>query len=1025
MFYSDKMPYMFTKDSFLTVLLIISSIAVLGQSSSNYTIGTNRNGVWHPMGGSTQIMGPNNDEDSYSPFYVDLGFRFLFMGEFWDEFKISANGVIWFGNATDFFPNGANNIGEIPNSRRISALANQQGMRTQTRGDVKIVTKGTAPNRYAVVRWRNMGANRSSTTNDITYQVVFHESEYNSDNSGKFEFIYNNVSWGVSTGEKASCGFQVDDEADKRFTVNIENDSYSSTTAKSASPAAGTLANLNSTASATKKQYYFNANNLTANNSGITASCISANSLLLTWDDNLSTNLGYAIYISQNGTDYTFLQNEGADASSATITGLAPDTQFWFRVHAFNEGKFDQTGGVTTATTLSAGNITAISSGNWSDASIWSGGQVPASADNVTIGCIDGYDVRIDATAQCNDLTIEPGSSVAFATSKEFYVNGKLLNNGTFDYSSAYTKCILRGDLINNGIWNAGSNSQTIFNGAADQAINNSQFSAERTSVEASGAVPVNDWQWASFPVSVPAGVTYQSLSSVELDIDHTYNSDLRVFLRNPAGEEVCLAYKAGGSGDNYRSAVFRDNATVALPAYSTSISGTYLPKDRLSGFSAIQPGQWTVWVYDDASGDRGEIKRVKLTFNAISIDKKLALDAIEINNNGGKVTSNTNIAVNGYLKLSNGVLDMFGSSTVSSELYLSEQATADPAHDNTYVFGKIIKKGNSDFSFPVGDGGFAANAEIRFAGGSASDEFSVCYFHQSPSQRNIHDPNAPYSASAAESTIKEISGNEYWLIEQEKNAGTPVYIFLSYQHGRSGDIQKPGDLVVTHYTDDNFGSKFWKNEGLSSLSSSQIASLAPISSFSPFTIGTSNGSNTLPVEWLSFKVTGKDNRAEINWAAMEYADCEYYQIERSLNGTDFEPIARISIDEEGEQHHSYEHVLSYYLAGTEVYFRIKQVDYDGKESFSKIDSYRFSIDETAIELYPLPATTTVTVKHSQYEGALGNLTVLNSKGQKINIRYKTGRGDAVLDVSALPSGIYIMQFAIGNEIVRKNFIVQ
>lgn len=1010
--------------SLLTVTFVISSLLLFAQKSSNYTLTVDNNGTWYNMGGSTTILGPNQDENTYTPVFNDIGFRFLFMGEFWDQFKISPNGIMWFGKSTDYFPKTANNIGAIPNSRRIAAIANLHGMKTHADGNVKIKVAGTAPNRYAIIRWNNMSANDNSTTKDMKYMVVLHESEYNSNKAGEFKFIYNKVSWGNASGEETTCGFQIDDEADKRFLVNIENDSFSTTTDLRATPAAGTLANLNSTTAPNKKRYQFISNDQAHNNSPLLASCITSNSVRLEWEDLVTGNLGYAIYISEDGLNYSILKNEGRNATSSLITGLNADTEYWFRIHAYNEGKLDKTGSIISVRTLTEDNIIALKSGDWSDPTIWSTGKVPTAAHNVTIGCSGNYTVSVDQTAQCNNIAVESGSMLTLSNTKEIFVNGDFTNNGTCDYKSNNTKVILRGDLSNNGIWNAGTSSQTIFNGSADQVISNTQTGIAESSIEENGSVAVNDRTWASFPINIPSTLSITSLQGVEVDIDHTYNSDMNIWLRSPSGQEIQLANRAGGSGNNYNNVLFRDDASANLPTGSTSISGTFKPYESLSSLTNVTAGQWTLRVYDNEYYDRGTIKRVKLIFEIPTSAPNITVQNLEIVNNGGRVISTTDIKVNGHLKLSNGVLDMYGNTNTQNNLYLSENASADPAHDNTYVFGKIIKKGNTDFNFPVGHDGHAANAFIRFAGGNADDEFSVAYFHRNPSMPNNFDSEAPYG-NGIDATMTEISGKEYWLIEQEKNANTPVYIKLSYQDGRSGTINNPGDLVVSHYTYDSNGNRHWKNEGLGDISSSEITSAAPISSFSPFTIGTGSGGNTLPVEWLSFDVEGEGNIATINWSAIEYADSDYYQLERSTNGIGFEVVDIIDIHAEGKQEYSYSNTLSYELAGTEVFYRIKQVDIDGSANYTELGSYTVQYNQASLELYPLPAQENITLTLDENAPAPEHISIINTSGQAIDITAEYEAPKTTFDISHLPSGLYTMKIVIGQQVMTKQFAIQ
>jgi len=710
--------------SIIALLFAISAgINASAQSSGNYSLITDRNGSLENMTGADIIISPNNDEASYTPVFTQLPFRFLFMGEFWDRFKVSANGIIWFGNDTDFFPAGANNIGSIPNSRRISGLANLHGLKTHsTDGKVVVKTFGTAPNRYAVIQWTNMGANAGSTTKDITYQVKLNESEYNSASSGEFEFIYDKVSWGqASTNEEATCGFQTTNQSDKRLLINIKTDAYSPTNDLRNSISSGTLTNLDSEGQATKKRYLINSNAVTSSASTISVNCLSSNSVQLVWDDNSPDNLGYAIYLSTDGSNYSILKNEGANAEESVITGLIPNTTYWARIHAFNEGKLDPTGSVVSFTTREFGNITAISSGNWDDQSTWSSNTVPTATDDVTIGCIGNYTVTVNTDAYCRNLAVEGGSSLVFNDVFSLTASASVTNNGTVDYSADNTAINIAGDLINNGKWDAGLNSETNFNGSADQNIINSAIPNLLSKFETTGKVAIKNRSWSEMEINVPAG-TYLKLSSVKLEIKHNRNADLDIYLQNPAGERIQLANNNGGDGKNYSNVVLSDDATNNLPWWKTEISGEFRPFESLSNLSNLSGGKWVLQVNDQRNKNTGNILEVALNFETAGTEEKMMFHHVQADNSGGEIRVSTNIEMTGHLSLDNGVINMFAISPNS--MYLYADATADNSTNSSYVFGKIIKLGKNDFTFPVGDGGYAANAELIFAGGNPHDEF-------------------------------------------------------------------------------------------------------------------------------------------------------------------------------------------------------------------------------------------------------------------------------------------------------------
>ena len=70
--------------------------------------------------------------------------------------------------------------------------------------------------------------------------------------------------------------------------------------------------------------------------SNLAATTISSTEIVLTWTDNSNDELGFRAEISLNGTDWSYLGSVGENAESGIVTGLSPDTQYYFRIYAFN-----------------------------------------------------------------------------------------------------------------------------------------------------------------------------------------------------------------------------------------------------------------------------------------------------------------------------------------------------------------------------------------------------------------------------------------------------------------------------------------------------------------------------------------------------------------------------------------------------------------------------------------------------------------------------------------------------------------
>jgi len=99
--------------------------------------------------------------------------------------------------------------------------------------------------------------------------------------------------------------------------------------------------------------------------------------------------------------------------------------------------------------------------------------------------------------------------------------------------------------------------------------------------------------------------------AEVELDITHSWDSDLDVFLIAPDGTRVELFTDVGAGGDNFTGTVLDDEAEAPIATASAPFSGRYRPEGLLSdvnGYNAL--GTWALEVSDDYLQDQGTLNR-------------------------------------------------------------------------------------------------------------------------------------------------------------------------------------------------------------------------------------------------------------------------------------------------------------------------------------------------------------------------------------------------------------------------------
>ncbi len=94
---------------------------------------------------------------------------------------------------------------------------------------------------------------------------------------------------------------------------------------------------------------------------------------------------------------------------------------------------------------------------------------------------------------------------------------------------------------------------------------------------------------------------------NVVLNIEHTYVSDLIVYLISPNGTRVELFSGVGSSGDNFEGTILDDDADILINDGEAPFTGSYQPEGNLLDFFGSNPhGVWQLEVADSASDDEG-----------------------------------------------------------------------------------------------------------------------------------------------------------------------------------------------------------------------------------------------------------------------------------------------------------------------------------------------------------------------------------------------------------------------------------
>ena len=168
-----------------------------------------------------------------------------------------------------------------------------------------------------------------------------------------------------------------------------------------------------------------------------------------------------------------------------------------------------------------------------------------------------------------------------------------------------------------------------------------------------------------------------------------------------------------------------------------------------------------------------------------------------------------------------------------------------------------------------------------------------------------------------------------------------------------------------------------------------------------------------LPVHWLSFDAHKQGETSVLDWSTSEELNNKGFEVLRSTNGQYFEKIGWVDATTELAPVNKYQFIDAHPLRGIN-YYRLKQVDLDGKTDFSPVRNLSFNSRNFAVSVTPNPADEFFYVE-IQTEAEFSEITLMDVTG-RIVLSKKTDNTEptTLLDVSKLSPGAYTLMVQSG-----------
>ncbi len=658
---------------------------------------------------------------------------------------------------------------------------------------------------------------------------------------------------------------------------------------------------------------------------------------------------------------------------------------------------------LTAFFTSQATPFTNTRSGSWYDPTIWDMGRVPATLDAVTIA--SGTSVTVYGSyTDCDALTIngflDVGPTNLTIGGRDLQIDVRAVRN---------TSCIINGGLRVAGDWshqfkvygNVKFNTGSTFEMTAGTVMIDGSAFTEELSVPAN--TPLLDVTDASSFISTGGLIVmfnphYHATGLTIKGAKHFYNvsfgnnltlanfacrhtSDFQISETDkPTFENIRLAYLPNPKRQNL----------VVLNDMSVS-SNLEISSGVLAGTGHFKVGGNLL-----LSGDARIERDIELNgpwqqnINTFMSNTSATIKGNIFINNPDRVQTQLNLDIqNGTLNFMRGKFDLNDKTVSVTTAPIGSSSTSYAVTFNQYSKGGnlVVKNITGRTLFPVG----TETSYLPVTLTASSGDFSV-----STRPLSIGVPYDKFSLNN-QWDINRVNGTAPTDVEVQWTTANENYNFGNFRsnarlHRYDGSAWQP-----------------LSNLGVPTINNSIITGAAQsVDHFSTFTV-LSQVQTPVPITLKSFVGKVVANDANLLWETETELNNTGFGIEKSINGSDFTNIGFVKGAGNSALQHSYDFVDVQF--NQTAYYRLKQVDFDGKYSYSPIVALQKKESKGNVKIYPNPLSnqSVLTIDLSENNQTTSSIAIFEANGRQI---YQNTEGGDVLKipVSDWSKGLYVIR---------------
>jgi hypothetical protein len=166
---------------------------------------------------------------------------------------------------------------------------------------------------------------------------------------------------------------------------------------------------------------------------------------------------------------------------------------------------------------------------------------------------------------------------------------------------------------------------------------------------------------------------------------------------------------------------------------------------------------------------------------------------------------------------------------------------------------------------------------------------------------------------------------------------------------------------------------------------------------------------SVLPVEMLYFEANAIGEKVFLDWATASELNNDRFEVERSNDGIDWEYLGSVKGAGTSVVTNTYQFIDAYPVVGVN-YYRLKQVDFDGKFEYSLIRSVNVETvgSNQLVRWYPNPSKGEVIIVPVR---DIKWVIVTDMAGRSVLVKELSAGAEQTLSLGEIPAGTYLISF--------------